>query len=69
MKILLLGSGGREYALALKLQASAAPVELVSAPGSDALAELGACLKLDLERPIEVAQWCAAHRPLDEDGA
>ncbi|MBI1752771.1 MAG: phosphoribosylamine--glycine ligase [Acidobacteria bacterium] len=63
MKILLLGSGGREHALALKLRASSAAVELVSAPGSDALAELGACAKLDLEKPAEVAQWCAAHRP------
>lgn len=63
MKILLLGSGGREYALALKLKASARPVELVSAPGSDALAELGGCVALDLEDPAGVAAWCAAHHP------
>ena len=63
MKILLLGSGGREYALALKLRASAVSVELVSAPGSDALAELGACVNLDLEKPAEVATWCAANHP------
>ncbi len=62
MKILLLGSGGREHALALKLQASA-PVELVSAPGSDALAELGTCVPLDLENPGSVATWCASQRP------
>jgi phosphoribosylamine---glycine ligase len=61
MKILLLGSGGREHALALKLKASA--VDLVSAPGSDALAELGACVQLDLENPAVVAAWCAANRP------
>ena len=63
MKMLLLGSGGREHALALKLKASATPVELVSAPGSDALAELGTCVSLDLEDPVVVAAWCAAHRP------
>jgi phosphoribosylamine--glycine ligase len=62
MKILLLGSGGREHALALQLKASAV-VELVSAPGSDALAELGACVQLDLENPASVAAWCAANRP------
>jgi len=62
MKILLLGSGGREHALALKLQGSSA-VELVSAPGSDALAELGTCVPLDLEQPASVAAWCAAQRP------
>jgi phosphoribosylamine--glycine ligase len=63
MKILLLGSGGREHALALKLKASAAPVVLVSAPGSDALADLGTCVALDLENPDGVAAWCAANRP------
>ena len=63
MKILLLGSGGREHALALKLKASATPVELVSAPGSDALADLGGRIALDLEAPAAVADWCAVHRP------
>jgi phosphoribosylamine--glycine ligase len=63
MKILLLGSGGREYAMALKLRTSAVPVELVSAPGSDGLAELGRCVALDLEDPAAMAQWCASDRP------
>ena len=63
MKILLLGSGGREHALALKLKASARPVDLVSAPGSDALGELGGRAALDLEDPASVAAWCAANRP------
>ncbi|WP_243302131.1 phosphoribosylamine--glycine ligase [Geothrix oryzisoli] len=63
MKILLLGSGGREHALALKLKASATPVELISAPGSDALGELGTCVALDLEAPAAVGAWCAANRP------
>jgi len=63
MKILLLGLGGREHALALKLKASGPDVDLVSAPGSDALAELGACVRLDLESPSAVADWCALNRP------
>ncbi len=63
MKILLLGSGGREHALALKLRASAQAVELVSAPGSDALGELGQRVALDLEDPAGVAAWCAGNRP------
>ncbi len=63
MKILLLGSGGREHALALKLKASGPDVELVSAPGSDALAELGGRVNLDLEQPALVAAWCTEHRP------
>jgi phosphoribosylamine--glycine ligase len=63
MKILLLGSGGREHALALKLKASAQLVDLVAAPGSDALAELGDRAALDLEDPASVAAWCAANHP------
>ena len=63
MKVLLLGSGGREHALALKLKASATPVELVSAPGSDALAELGERVILDVGSPKAVAEWCALSRP------
>ncbi len=63
MKVLLLGSGGREYAMALKLKASATPMELVAIPGSDGLAELGTCLSLDGEDPAIMAGWCAAHRP------
>jgi phosphoribosylamine--glycine ligase len=62
MKILLLGSGGREHALALKLKTTS-NLELVSAPGSDALAELGTCVPLDLENPASLAAWCAANRP------
>ncbi len=63
MKVLLLGSGGREHALALKLTTARTPVELVSSPGSDALAELGARVSLNIEDPSAVAAWCAAHRP------
>ncbi|HET8900333.1 MAG TPA: phosphoribosylamine--glycine ligase, partial [Holophagaceae bacterium] len=63
MKVLLLGSGGREHALALRLKASPTPVELVSAPGSDALAELGERVVLDAENPKAVADWCALSKP------
>ena len=62
MKILLLGSGGREHALALKLKASPG-VEITSAPGSDALAEIGARLALDAADPKAIAGWCAENRP------
>jgi phosphoribosylamine--glycine ligase len=63
MKVLLLGSGGREHALALKLKAGPTPVELLSAPGSDALAELGTRVALDAEDPTAVAGWCSVNRP------
>lgn len=63
MKILLVGSGGREYALALKLRASSTPVELFAAPGSDAMADLGTCLPLGGEDVAGLAAWCEANRP------
>lgn len=63
MKILLIGSGGREHALALKLKASATPVELFAAPGSDALGELGTCLPLEVDDVAGITAWCEAQRP------
>ena len=63
MKILLIGSGGREHALALKLLAGKQPVELFAAPGSDALAELGTCLPFQPGDSAGLAAWCAEHRP------
>ena len=63
MKILLIGSGGREHALALKLKAGATPVELFAAPGSDAIGELGNCLPLAVEDVAGIVAWCESHRP------
>ncbi|BDU72656.1 phosphoribosylamine--glycine ligase [Mesoterricola silvestris] len=63
MKILLIGSGGREHALAMKLKSGPVPVELFAAPGSDALAELGTCLAYPVEDIPGITAWCARHRP------
>jgi len=63
MKILLIGSGGREHAIALKLMSSAVPVELFAAPGSDAIAELGTCLPLGVEEVAGLTAWCKDNRP------
>lgn len=62
MKILLMGSGGREHALALKLN-EGGPVELFIAPGSDGLAQLGTCLPLGVEDVAGVVAWCQANHP------
>jgi phosphoribosylamine--glycine ligase len=63
MKILLVGSGGREHALALKLKAGRTPVELFAAPGSDAIGELGTCLPLSVDDLDGIARWCAGACP------
>jgi phosphoribosylamine--glycine ligase len=43
MKVLLVGSGGREHALAWKIAQSPLVSALLAAPGSDAIAELADC--------------------------
>jgi phosphoribosylamine--glycine ligase len=44
LKVLIVGSGGREHALAWKLDQSPEDVELYAAPGSDAISRLAKCL-------------------------
>ena len=44
MKCLLIGSGGREHALAWSIAGSALTDELIIAPGSAAMANLGTCV-------------------------
>ncbi len=41
MKVLLIGSGGREHALGLKLAQSSRGAELLSLPGNPGLADIG----------------------------
>src|ERR671936_2539049 len=43
MRVLLVGSGGREHALAWKLSAAAELEELHAAPGNPGIARLGSC--------------------------
>ena len=49
MNILLIGSGGREHALAWAIAASPLTDRLVIAPGNDAMATLGVCVDVDIE--------------------
>ena len=63
MKILLIGSGGREHALAWSISGSALTENLVIAPGSDAMATLGRCAGVaadDLDGLLALAE---AERP------
>ena len=63
MKILLIGNGGREHALAWAISGSALTESLVIAPGSDAMATLGRCAGVaadDLDGLLTLAE---AERP------
>ena len=57
MKILVVGSGGREHALGWKLAQSPLISELISAPGNPGLAELGRCVPIKADDARELAAF------------
>lgn len=59
MKILVVGSGAREHAIAWKLAGERGVSELLCAPGNPGIAEVARCVSADLARPaalLEVVQ-------------
>jgi len=61
MNILLLGSGGREHALAWKLAQSPSVTKLYAAPGNPGIAEEAECVPLDVTDHGAVIAFCEAH--------
>lgn len=61
MDILLLGSGGREHAIAVALKASLLCDELYVAPGNGGTAAIATNIKLDINDPAAVADYAAEH--------
>ena len=61
MKILLLGSGGREHALAWKMAASPLVDKLYCAPGNAGIAHEAECVALDLADHATVVAFCRSH--------
>ncbi len=59
MKILVVGSGGREHALGWKLKQSPLVSELISAPGNPGLEELGRCVPIKADNAAEIAAFAA----------
>ena len=57
MKILVVGSGGREHALGWKLTQSPLVSELISAPGNPGLAELGRTVAIKADDARELAAF------------
>ncbi len=64
MNILLLGSGGREHALAWAIAQNPKCDRLIAAPGNAGIAALADCVDLDIEDPATVAAY-AAHNGID----
>jgi phosphoribosylamine--glycine ligase len=62
MNILLLGSGGREHALAWKMAASPLAERLYCAPGNAGIAREAECVPLDVADHGAVIAFCREHR-------
>ncbi len=65
MNILILGSGGREHALAWKMAASPLADKLYCAPGNAGIAREAECVALDVADHAAVIAFCIV---LDEPG-
>ncbi len=63
MKVLILGSGGREHALAWSLKKSARVTELVCAPGNGGMAEIARLVAADLGSVESMLGVVAAEKP------
>jgi len=62
MNILLIGSGGREHALAWKIAASAELAKLWCAPGNAGIAREAECIALDVADHAAVAAFCKTNK-------
>jgi phosphoribosylamine---glycine ligase len=61
MNVLLIGSGGREHALAWAIAASPLLAKLYCAPGNGGIAELAECVVLDVAKSADVIAFCQQH--------
>ena len=61
MNVLVVGSGGREHALAWKLSQSPRVDKLYIAPGNSGCAEVGECVDMDLGNLRNVVRWAREH--------
>jgi phosphoribosylamine--glycine ligase len=64
MKVLVIGGGGREHALAWALERSTSVGMVASAPGNPGLASLGPCYPIEVERTDDLAD-CARREGFD----
>lgn len=62
MKVLIIGSGGREHALAWKLAQSPRVKHMYAIPGSDAMAQFAECVVMSQENLEGIAEFAQKHK-------
>jgi phosphoribosylamine---glycine ligase len=62
MHVLLIGSGGREHAIAWSLAASPLLTKLYAAPGNAGICQLGECVPIDVSDHDAVIAFCRSRR-------
>jgi len=63
MKVLILGSGGREHALAWAVKRSEKVTEVVCAPGNGGMAQIARCVAVDLKDVEAMVRLAEAEQP------
>jgi phosphoribosylamine--glycine ligase len=63
MKVLILGSGGREHALAWAVKRSERVTEVVCAPGNGGMAQIARCVPMDLKDLDAMIRLAVAEQP------
>jgi phosphoribosylamine--glycine ligase len=63
MKVLILGSGGREHALAWAVKRSKQVTEVVCAPGNGGISEIARCVPVDLKSVEAMVELAEAEQP------
>lgn len=63
MKVLILGSGGREHALAWAVKRSKRVTEVVCAPGNGGIAQVARCIPVDVKDVAAMVRLAEAEQP------
>jgi phosphoribosylamine--glycine ligase len=63
MKVLILGSGGREHALAWAVKRSPRVTQVVCAPGNGGMAQIARCVPVDLKSLSAMVRLAEAEKP------
>src|ERR1022692_1749201 len=63
MKVLILGSGGREHALAWAVKRSERVTEVVCAPGNGGISQVARCVPVDLKDIAALVRLVEAEQP------